>query len=225
MAESIIGKSGIYQITNLLNGKRYIGSAAKLNCRRNEHWSQLQKHKHHSSALQNAWNKYGPDAFQFKVLMFCDPADMLLYEQAALDAFQPEYNILKIAGTSLGRKASPETRAKIAAKAQGRKVSAETIAKRSATVRGRKNASMSARLMGNKINLGRKLSEERKRQISAFMTGRPCPKSPEHRAKIAATLRGRKASLQHRLNQSAAQYGKKRGPYKSSKQKPPLLPF
>jgi group I intron endonuclease len=67
----------------------------------------------HSRHLQPAWNKYGQGAFQFQVLILCDKPSLLLYEQIALDALSPEYNVLKVAGNSLGRKATRETKSKI----------------------------------------------------------------------------------------------------------------
>jgi hypothetical protein len=54
--------TGVYQIINLTNGKRYIGSAANkrgFDQRWSIHRTLLFQGKHHSSKLQNAWNKYG----------------------------------------------------------------------------------------------------------------------------------------------------------------------
>src|SRR5258707_13712753 len=60
--------SGIYKITCTANKRIYIGSAVNLRQRRSEHFSGLQHSTHHNPILQNAWNKYGPDAFTFEVL-------------------------------------------------------------------------------------------------------------------------------------------------------------
>ena len=61
-------KSGIYQILNKLNNKIYVGSAVNLSNRWSTHKCKLKQNKHGSPILQNAWNKYGEDAFKFEVL-------------------------------------------------------------------------------------------------------------------------------------------------------------
>lgn len=55
----------IYKITNKINGKIYIGSAIDMDQREHSHCSDLRCHRHHNSHLQNAFNKYGEDAFEF----------------------------------------------------------------------------------------------------------------------------------------------------------------
>lgn len=136
--------SGIYQILNLQNGKRYVGSAVTLHRRWKLHRYQLRNGSHHSQHLQNAWNKHGAESFAFSVLELADRESLIAREQHWMDSTSPEYNVLRIAGSSLGHKASPETRAKI-----------------------------SASLMGHKINVGRKHSEETKLKIRAAHVGRP----------------------------------------------------
>jgi group I intron endonuclease len=46
-------------------------------------------------------------------LEYCDPKDLLSREQYYFNLFNPEYNILKTAGSSLGRKHSELTILKI----------------------------------------------------------------------------------------------------------------
>ena len=58
----------IYQITNMENGKYYIGSAESFERRRWQHIYELKKGTHKNPRLQAAWNKYGPDAFVFEIL-------------------------------------------------------------------------------------------------------------------------------------------------------------
>lgn len=112
-------KNGIYRIRNIQNNKCYIGSSASVkgfSTRWSKHRKQLERQQHHSPKLQNAWNKYGADAFIFEVLLYCDPENCLIYEQIYLDYFKPEYNISPTAASCLGVKRSPEfkRRAKIA---------------------------------------------------------------------------------------------------------------
>lgn len=94
--------SGIYKITNLNNGKFYIGSAVRINRRWNVHRSQLRSGKHHSIALQRAWNKYGEDAFEFSVVEYVDREHLLTVEQEYIDKLNPcdsivGYNVSKMA--------------------------------------------------------------------------------------------------------------------------------
>lgn len=49
--------SGIYEIVNTINGKRYVGSAVSLKRRWVDHRRDLRAGKHHSRHLQNAWAK------------------------------------------------------------------------------------------------------------------------------------------------------------------------
>ena len=64
-----IGKiSGIYIILNKINNKYQVGSSVKLNNRNGQHWSLLRCNKHGNPKLQNAWNKYGEENFEFHVV-------------------------------------------------------------------------------------------------------------------------------------------------------------
>src|SRR5208337_5409024 len=55
--------SGVYSITNVVTGKRYIGSACNFRSRWKDHRTLLLQEKHHSPKLQNSWRKHGPGAF------------------------------------------------------------------------------------------------------------------------------------------------------------------
>ena len=52
-------KCGIYQILNIINNKRYIGSSSNLIKRNNRHLDELIKNKHCNLHLQNSFNKHG----------------------------------------------------------------------------------------------------------------------------------------------------------------------
>lgn len=63
---------GIYMIINNTNNKKYIGSATRLKERWRNHRTLLRRNKHFNSHLQYAWNKYGEECFEFKVLEFVE---------------------------------------------------------------------------------------------------------------------------------------------------------
>jgi len=96
---------------NLVNGYTYIGSSVKLDRRFRVHISNIGKVKY---PLYNALNKNGIYNFAFLVLQFFEPNEdtCLGLEQNYLDLHKPEYNILKLAGSSQGFKHSPDTIAK-----------------------------------------------------------------------------------------------------------------
>ena len=66
-------KSGIYYIKNLVNDKMYVGQTGDFTNRWAHHRNDLKNGKHHNVKLQNAWNKYGEDNFEFGVLEECEP--------------------------------------------------------------------------------------------------------------------------------------------------------
>ncbi len=109
-------ESVIYLIKNLLNNKIYIGSAINFYNRKKQHISALKNNKHHSIALQNAWNKYGEDNFDFEIIeVITESSSLIVREQYYLDKYKSfnsknGYNICKIAGSTLGFKHTDETK-------------------------------------------------------------------------------------------------------------------
>lgn len=105
-------KPGVYRITNLRNGKFYIGSSTiNVHQRWNDHKSQLKKGIHPNIHLQRSYNKHGFEAFKMDVLEYC--LNVLEREQFYIDELKPQYNIEHIAGNSCGVKRSKETCKKI----------------------------------------------------------------------------------------------------------------
>lgn len=64
--------SGIYQVRNLVNNKRYIGLTECFRVRKTSHFTRLRKNIHINPKLQNAFNKYGEQNFVFEILEECD---------------------------------------------------------------------------------------------------------------------------------------------------------
>jgi group I intron endonuclease len=171
--------SGVYQILNKTNGKRYIGSATNINKRWGEHWRRLQRGVHSNQHLQNAWDKYGADAFEFGILNYCEPRLLILNEQKFINRHKPKelYNICLVAGSSLGRKFSVETKKRISQAGKGRQHSKKTKEKISQAVRGINNPFY-----------GRHHYEDAKKKISQARTS--THHSEETRKKISQTTKG-----------------------------------
>lgn len=91
-------KSGVYKITNVKNGKFYIGSSKDVEFRWSEHKKHLNGNYHINKKLQNAWNFYGKENFSFDILETVNECDLLVKEQFYLNMFKPHmkeigYNI------------------------------------------------------------------------------------------------------------------------------------
>lgn len=156
---------GIYSIRNTLTGDQYIGSSRDIKFRWWCHRRDLSQKCHDNPRLQNAWNKYGSNTFEFHVLETLANSDQLLdREQAYLDAYQPAYNIATTARSPmLGKKHTPETLEKMRARFLGKSQTPEHIEKR------------------RQKHLGFRHSDESRARMSETRRGKP--QSPEHAEK------------------------------------------
>lgn len=105
-------KSGIYKITNTANNKFYIGSSFDVQKRKREHYYKLNNNLHHCTYLQNSWNKYGKENFKFEILAKCPAEYLIKLEQWFIDNLSPNFNTVKVAGSSLGYKHTTKTKNK-----------------------------------------------------------------------------------------------------------------
>lgn len=80
-------KSGVYTITNRVNGRIYVGSAAEFKSRWSGHANSLKVGKHQNKFLQNDFNKCGSEAFVFDVVELVETGkkDRLNREQILLN--------------------------------------------------------------------------------------------------------------------------------------------
>ena len=208
--------SGIYQIT-FASGGRYIGSSNRIGYRWNGHLSMLKRGRHKNRHIQKAWNKHGADGIEFRVLIVCRTEDLVLYEQIAIDALRPEYNLCPFAGRVDGIIRSAEYRAAAASRMLGTKQSEETRAKQSLSKMGH-SVSEDTRLK-LAAQRGWRHSEDAKEK----MRGRTL--SSEHRTKIAAANAGNQQRLGATLSAdargriSAKLKGRERSPEAIAKQK------
>lgn len=112
------GKAGIYQWTHILSGKKYVGSSADLSKRFNNYFSNGYLARRKTSYICNALLHYLHSSFSLTIFEYIDCTNLskaegrkliLEREQYYLDCLEPEYNLLKEAGSSLGYRHSPET--------------------------------------------------------------------------------------------------------------------
>jgi group I intron endonuclease len=156
-----MAQAGIYKIINLKNNKFYVGSSVNLNKRKNEHFLSLSRNAHTNKHLQNSWNNQTKKDFIFEVIEICGKQDLLAKEQFYIDNLKPEYNILQVAGNTLGFKHSEETKNILSIKHKGKILSKETKEKMSNSRKGIMNPNY------NKI-----MTEETKQKISKATKGK-----------------------------------------------------
>lgn len=120
-------KHGIYTIKNLINDKKYIGSAINLASRLRVHKHLLNQNKHKNKHLQNAWNKYGKSCFIFEIVELVDDKNELLnIEQKYInfnESFKREkgYNLNKKAESNLGVKFGKQSKEHIKKRLEAKK--------------------------------------------------------------------------------------------------------
>ena len=169
--------SGVYQIYNTVNGKRYIGSSIHIEQRFKEHLRNLRANKHANAHLQSAWNKYGEHSFVFEEVELCEPDQCLKIEQEYIDYYYAAdrkfgYNIDPYADHT-GNTLSEETRKKISEKVKGRKWSKEQRENWSKIMTGRKkpkqSQTMKQKYANGEFSLPRfnEVSEEKRKSWSA----------------------------------------------------------
>jgi group I intron endonuclease len=112
IVKEIKGKSGVYRWTNLMNGNSYIGSSSNLTKRFQDYYnfSHLTDTKR-NMLIYKALVKHSYSNFSFEILEYCDPSSIICREQHYIDLLNPEYNVLKIAGSNLGFKHYEKTMA------------------------------------------------------------------------------------------------------------------
>jgi len=87
----------IYQIRNITNDEYYVGQSQNYKRRTQAHKRELKKNIHHCIYLQNAWNKYGEENFQFEIIHDNVPFELLTdLEQQYIDV-GATYNISQLA--------------------------------------------------------------------------------------------------------------------------------
>lgn len=152
--------TGIYMIRNKCNDNKYIGQAQDIHVRILSHKAELNGNYHHNKHLQNAWNKYGPDNFEFIIIEEC-PLDKLNEREMFWIDYYGDGKLNKLYNVTAGgeglKNITLEVRKKLSDAKKGRKLSDETRYKMSLAKKGKKR---------------RKWTEEEKKAFSAKVMGR-----------------------------------------------------
>ncbi len=122
--------TGIYKITNLINGKCYVGHSREIENRFRAHFQNW--YNYHSKEFDHDIRTMGKDVFALEVLEElpngCEKALLLERELHYIHVLNPEYNVI-------GKERPQETRKKLSEANKGKKQSQETKAKRKESIR------------------------------------------------------------------------------------------
>lgn len=139
--QSYPAECGIYSITNIINGKRYIGGTSDVRRRAYEHFARLRKGINLAVRLQNEFNIFREDAFIYEIVELCEKEvkkDRENYYILLYKTLQPEFGYNLTLSTSAGYKHTDETRAKIRAKRKLQIMSQDAIRKGALTRTGKR---------------------------------------------------------------------------------------
>ena len=110
-----VNKAGVYKITNIINGKYYLGGSKNISSRYRSHLYTLKNNKSSCRILQNAVIKYGLINFVFEVIEICENYQEI--ECVLLKELNPKYNIIQETGEK--RILSKETRKRMSESKKG----------------------------------------------------------------------------------------------------------
>lgn len=226
--------SGVYLIVNTINGKMYVGSAKRFSARWSVHRSELNGGKHDNRHLQNAWNKYGADAFTFREWEAVELDRLIEREQFWIDYFDATrrgYNLSPVAGNTLGVKYTDEAKRRISVAKTGKPLppfSAEHrrkigLANKGKVVSAATRAKLRQASLAQERRTGYTLSAETRQKISDARKAKPHSGtfqvghsvSEETRRKIGEANRGRQTwvgkqhSAESKAKMSKAKKGRK----------------
>lgn len=182
--------AGVYCIINKINDKKYVGSSIDIEKRWQQHKSDLGRRCHANYHLQKAWDKYGEENFEFRVLVYTDPDEAVALEDNLLKNYPDlfEYNISRDAtAPMLGRVHLEESKQKISKALSGE----------------------------NNPNFGKHRSKETKRKLSEALSGENNPNFGKHpteatRAKMSKAQSGENHPLfgKHHREETRAKMSK-----------------
>lgn len=209
---------GIYMIRNKSNGKVYIGQSVDIYLRWKSHKKNLQKGCHRNIHLQNAWNKYGEDNFEFLIIEECNEDRLTKQEQYWIDFYgglNSTDNYNKRDAGSIGH-LSVEHKHKISLGNKGKIHSAEWVNKHRQAIKGRPSWNKGLTVKDERVQkYVRKVgcfhhTEETRLKISKTKKGvTPKRKNIEEwKRNLSEVAKGRKISEKHILQNRQAMIGR-----------------
>ena len=103
---------GIYKLTNLSNGKIYIGQSVNVEDRIYKHKMALKGNYHKNDHLQKAWNKYGKNSFKFELIKSCKTRYLDRFEKLYIriyNSMNVKYGYNNDTGGNLNKTLAPQT--------------------------------------------------------------------------------------------------------------------
>lgn len=217
---------GIYKITNLLNGKCYIGQSKDIEVRWKNHIWRYKYKERDNLFLYQAMRKHGIENFSFEVLQECDEEelnDLEIKYIAQYQSFPNGYNMTAGGNGHLGRPMTPEGKEALRKANTGRPCSEETRRRISEAQKGKiipeEQKALISELNRKRwqdpvyrekmcaIRRQRVTSEETRKKISEASRGRTL--SQEARKKISEKNKGRPRTAEWLENQRKAHLGKR----------------
>ena len=177
---------GIYEIKNLLDGKRYIGYSKNIEYRIKRHVGRLLRNSHYNKYLQNAWNKYGKDNFECSVLLEVEEKILKSVEVEMISKLNTKYpdgyNLTDGGDGILNLNEESKNKIRIAQMGNRNRVGAIL--------------SQETRDKISNGNKGKKITEKRKRELSENWSGDKNPNygkpmNEETKNKMRKSLKGR----------------------------------
>lgn len=158
----------VYETTNLINGKTYIGCHRTTNINDGYLGS--------GTLLQKAIKKYGKENFSRKILVFCDSLEEMFKMEISLisDEYVLSENTYNVRFGGWGGKITDVTKKTISNSLKGRKKSEETKKKMSIAQTGRKKSEKTKK----------KISEKGKNRVTSNKTKEKLSLSAKQRALI-----------------------------------------
>jgi len=101
-----LNEPGIYRWINKINRNSYIGSSVNISVRMYTYCS-LRSLAKSNRPIDRALLKYGFSNFRLEILEYGDKNNVLIREQYYMNILKPQYNIVEIAGSTLGYKHTP----------------------------------------------------------------------------------------------------------------------